>query len=139
MGFSSQQKGPSTSLSEINVTPLVDVMLVLLIVFMISAPLMQSGVDVALPQGNMEMAASENSLILSIDAQGKHFLNDEYLQPEIVLERVKKEVTLSPGRTVYIRGDEKLPYGTVVTTLSKLRESGISQVSLITEPVVESP
>ena len=134
MGFSTN-KGPSSSMSEINVTPLVDVMLVLLIIFMISAPLLQSGVSLELPQGNVEMSANEDHLVLSLDGEGKHYLNDDYLQPEIVIEKVKVAIAASPGKTVYVRGDANLRYGAVVELISQLREAGVAQVSLVTEPV----
>lgn len=134
MAFSNN-RGPGSNLCEINVTPLVDVMLVLLIVFMISAPLLQSGISLDLPEGNVEMAANEDHLILSIDSDGKHYLNDDYLQPEVILEKVKLAVLASPGKTVYIRGDSSLAYGRVVELISQLREAGVEQVSLVTEPV----
>ena len=134
MGFSTG-KGPSQNLSEINVTPLVDVMLVLLIVFMISAPLLQSGVEVDLPEGNFENEVNEDNLILSIDALGKHYLNDTYLQPEIIIEKVKNAVALSKNKTVYIRGDKSLKYGVVMEFLEFLRQGGIERVSLVMEPV----
>ncbi len=138
MGFSTNQKGPSTSLSEINVTPMVDVMLVLLIIFMISAPLLQSGVQLELPRGNVDMPVNEDHLVLSLDADGKHYLNDTYLQPEVMLEKVGKAVAASKEKTVYIRGDAAIPYGKVMALISNLKESGIEQVSLVTEPVPET-
>jgi len=134
MAFSSNQKGPSASLSEINVTPLVDVMLVLLIIFMISAPLLQSGVELDLPVGNLEMAANEDNLVLSIDGEGKHYLNEDYLQPEILLDKLRQATAASPDKTIYVRGDKSLPYGVVLELISELREAGIQQVSLVTEP-----
>jgi biopolymer transport protein TolR len=135
MGFSSNNKGPSSAVSEINVTPLVDVMLVLLIIFMISAPLMQSGVSVELPKGNNEMEVDEDHLILSLDSEGKAYLEGQFLQPELLIEKVKAGVAAIPDRTVYIEADRRLPYGTVMEMLSELRESGVTQVSLITESV----
>jgi len=136
MGFSAG-KGPSQNLSEINVTPLVDVMLVLLIVFMISAPLLQSGVDVDLPVGNFESEMNEDNIVLSIDATGKHYLNDTYLQPEIIIDKVKVAVAASSTKTVYIRGDKSLRYGQVMEFLEFLRRGGIERVSLVMEPVQE--
>ena len=134
MAFSSQN-GPSTSMCEINVTPLVDVMLVLLIIFMISAPLMQSGVTLELPTGDENLQAKENNLVLSITAEGKHYLNDTYLQPEVLLENVKKELAVSKDKTIYVRGDKDLRYGVVMSLVSQLKASGVDQVSLVTEPV----
>jgi len=136
MSFSTGRE-PSSNMSEINVTPLVDVMLVLLIVFMISAPLLQSGVDVDLPVGNFETEINENNLILSIDAVGKHYLNEEYLQPAIIIEKVKNAVAASKDKTVYLRGDKSLRYGQVMEFLEFLRKGGIERVSLVMEPVQE--
>lgn len=135
MAFSSNNKGPSAAVSEINVTPLVDVMLVLLIIFMISAPLLQSGVSVELPKGNNEMEADEEHLILSMDSEGKAYLEGQFLQPELLIEKVKAGMSAVPGRTVYIEADRRLPYGTVMEMLSTLRENGVTRVSLITESV----
>jgi len=134
MAFSNQN-GPSSSLSEINVTPLVDVMLVLLIIFMISAPLMQSGVELQLPEGKQVVAAHENNLVLSIRADGKHYLNDEYLQPEVVIDNVKKAIAVSKNKTIYVRGDANLLYGEVMKLISHLKDAGIDEVSLVTEPI----
>lgn len=136
MAFSTN-KGPSSSLSEINVTPLVDVMLVLLIIFMISAPLMQSGVTLDLPVGNEELTAREDNLVLSVDAEGKHYLNDKYLQPEVLIDNVKKAQAASKDKTIYIRGDKNLAYGVIMALVSQLKETGIQEVSLVTEPVAE--
>jgi biopolymer transport protein TolR len=121
-------------MSEINVTPLVDVMLVLLIIFMISAPLMQSGVSLELPTGSENLAQNENFILLSLDAEGKHYLNDDYLQPELVIEKVAAQVAASADKTVYLRGDQSLTYGTVMGLLNELKEAGIAEVSLVTEP-----
>ena len=134
MAFSSGGKGPQSSLCDINVTPMVDVMLVLLIIFMVSAPLMQTGVDLELPVGSVEMQASDDQLVLSIDAKGRHYLNDTYLKPEILVDKVKGAQASSKDKTIYLRGDKTLPYGKVMELLSFLRESGVQRVSLITEP-----
>jgi biopolymer transport protein ExbD len=120
-------------MAEINVTPLVDVMLVLLIIFMISAPLMQSGVTLQLPKGNNDLQADENHLILSLDRDGKTYLQGKYTQPELILDKLKVE-TLTSQKTVFLEADAQIPYGKVAEMLSSLREAGILQVSLITEP-----
>ena len=134
MAFSMNGDGPSSSLSEINVTPLVDVMLVLLIIFMISAPLMQSGVTLELPEGNENMQQQEDAVVLSIDAEGRHHLGDTYLQPDIVMEKVRAALAASPDKVVFLRGDQSLSYGTVMDLLNRLKEAGIQEVSLVTEP-----
>lgn len=136
MAFSGN-KGPSTQLSEINVTPLVDVMLVLLIIFMISAPLMQTGVTLDLPVGSEELPAKQDNLILSIDKDGKAYLNEKHLHPEVILEKVRKERAISADKTIYVRGDKNVAYGVVMDMVNDLKAAGINEVSLITEPTAE--
>jgi len=138
MAFSTGGNGrDSRTMNEINVTPFVDVMLVLLIVFMISAPLLQSGVELELPEASIEMQANPESVIVSIDKAGRHYLNDTYLQPEIVVEKVKAAVYQSKEKPVYLRADKSLSYGVVMEFMGRLQREGISQVSLITEPLTE--
>lgn len=134
MAFSPQNRGPSSTLAEINVTPLVDVMLVLLIIFMISAPLLTTGVEIDLPEGNSEMKVDENNILLAIDAEGKHYLDGDYLQVPVLLEKVQGRVALAANKTVYVKADENLRYGLVLELVSHLRENGITEVGLITEP-----
>ena len=135
MAFSSPTSGSKQTLNEINVTPFVDVMLVLLIVFMISAPLLQSGITVDLPQGDKDMKQAEEALVVTIDAAGKHYLNDSYLQKEIVVEKIQAAVIARQDQTVYVRGDKAIPYGVVMDLIRQINEAGIQQVSLITIPV----
>ena len=126
--------GPNRTMSEINVTPFVDVMLVLLIVFMISAPLMQSGVDLDLPEASLEIKQSEQSLVLSINAQGKYYLNDSEFKVPVLLEKTNEALANMQEKVVYIRGDKTIPYGLVIDLVAQLKESGVDQVSLITIP-----
>lgn len=133
MGFSTGQ-GPNRTMNEINVTPFVDVMLVLLIVFMISAPMMQSGVDLELPEASLEMKQSEESIVLSIDAQGKYFMNSDHFQLPVLLEKVKEQLGGVENQVVYVRGDKNIKYGVVIALIAELKEAGIDQVSLITLP-----
>lgn len=135
MAFSTHSTGSRQTLNEINVTPFVDVMLVLLIVFMISAPLLQSGITVDLPEGDQNMQQAEEALIVTIDANGKHYLNDQYLQEEIVIEKIQAAVLVRKDQTVYVRGDQSIPYGVVMDFIRQINEAGIDQVSLITIPV----
>jgi len=134
VAFSSPTSGSKQTLNEINVTPFVDVMLVLLIVFMISAPLLQSGITVDLPEGDKNMDQTEEALIVTIDSSGKHYLNDQYLQKEIVVEKIQAAVLVRKDQTVYVRGDKTIPYGVVMDLIRQINEAGIEQVSLITVP-----
>jgi len=122
-------------ISEINVTPLVDVMLVLLIVFMVTAPMLKSGVDVKLPTAGMApLDKGERAVTISIDRSGKIHLNQHsFTLPEF---RRRAPVVLSEigGRPVYLRGDSRISYGTIVAVMSVLKGAGVERIGLVTEP-----
>ena len=125
-------------MSEINVTPLVDVMLVLLIVFMVTAPMLKSGVDVKLPVAGMApLDKGERAVTITIDRSGNiHIDRHSFTLPEF---RRRAPVILSElgGRPVYLRGDSRISYGTVVAAMSVLKGAGIEKIGLVTEPDLE--
>ena len=125
-------------MSEINVTPLVDVMLVLLIVFMVTAPMLKSGVDVQLPTAGMApLDKGERAVTISIDRSGTvHLDRHSFTLPEF---RRRAPVILSElgGRPVYLRGDSRISYGMVVATMSVLKGAGVERIGLVTEPDLE--
>ena len=125
-------------LSEINVTPFVDVMLVLLIIFMVTAPLLTVGVQVNLPESNADTLQSDNEpLEVTINSEGNIFIQET----EIILkELVPKLVAITDNRLdtkIYVRGDEIIDYGRVMKVLGELSGSGFSKVALITKPITE--
>jgi biopolymer transport protein TolR len=133
MAFSSGGKGP---LSEINVTPLVDVMLVLLIIFMVSAPMMTTGLEVDLPKTRApRMDREEEKLLLTIDKQQKVFLGEA----EVPYDRLEQALTtnerLQREKEIYIQADETVPYGFVAKVMALLRRGGIEKVGLVTDPL----
>ncbi len=129
-------------MAEINVVPYIDVTLVLLIIFMITAPLVQNGVDVDLPQANTQAVdpSDEPPVIVSINHQGQYFINiggdDEEtpVDPNILLVRVAAVLRNNPNTPVYIRGDSSVSYGKVVTAMAALKNSGVPSVGLMTSP-----
>lgn len=122
-------------MSDINVTPLVDVMLVLLIVFMVTAPMLKSGVDVQLPTAGMApLNQGERAVTISIDRSGRiHLERHSFTLSEF---RRRAPVVLSElgGRPVYLRGDSRIPYGTIVAVMSVLKGAGVERIGLVTEP-----
>ena len=129
-------------MSEINVVPYIDVMLVLLVIFMITAPLLTEGVNVDLPQAAAKALEQidEKPLVVSVDAKGKFYLNTEE-SPELpvdantLVNRVVAMRRLHPKSPVYVRGDENANYGQVVTVMALLQKAGIGNVGLITRPI----
>lgn len=122
-------------LSDINVTPLVDVMLVLLIIFMVTAPLLHQGIPVELPEAAAESlpADLEDPLIVSIDRQGIVFLQDEPIHPTVLVERLLPMIASRGDDRVYLKADRTVPYGQVVEVLDVLRQGGVTGVGMVTE------
>ena len=121
-------------LSEINVTPLVDVMLVLLIIFMVAAPLMTVGVPVQLPKtAAPKVAQPKKPVVISIDESGQPFLDKEPLSPETIAPRLKEFAAQDPSQVVLVRGDRSVPYGRVIEIMGQVSAAGFSKVSLIAQ------
>jgi len=125
------------AISEINVTNLVDVVLVLLIIFMITAPLLQSGINVDLPATQAGDETTAEGIIITITEKNAVFIDDHYVdlrQPEEFAERIKAELSKLNKNVAYLRADQAVSYGTVVDILNKLRLAGVTNVSLVTDP-----
>ncbi|MFE1597833.1 protein TolR [Methylobacterium sp. ID0610] len=119
-------------LSEINVTPMVDVMLVLLIIFMVAAPLMTVGVPVQLPKtAAAKTSEPKKPVVVSVDKEGKAFLAKEPLPPEDALGRLRALAAEDPNQTVLVRGDKDVPYGKVMEVMGLVGQAGFAKVSLI--------
>ena len=122
-------------LADINVTPLVDVMLVLLIIFMITAPMLHQGIEVVLPEADAEFIPQQDDdpLILSINRDGVIFLQDEPVHTAQLLERLAPQLASRQGQAVYIKGDRELSYGKVIEVLDILQGGGITQINMVTD------
>ena len=127
-------------MSEINVVPYIDVMLVLLVIFMITAPLLTQGVKVDLPQAEAEPldAETQEPLVVTIDAAGDYYVNygddqDSPVEPQVLTARVGALLRHRPGLAVVVRGDENVPYGDVVLLMTILQRAGAPSVGLMTE------
>jgi biopolymer transport protein TolR len=123
-------------MSQINVTPMVDVMLVLLIIFMVSAPLLTVGVPIDLPQSQAKsLDQSKEPLTLSVNLEGKVFLQNSEIPIEELIPKLKAVTTARGGddERIYVRGDRKVDYGTVMRVMGRLSSAGFRRVALVTE------
>ncbi len=126
-----------SSLSQINVTPLVDVMLVLLVIFMVTAPILQQGLGVELPQVEAgPMASQEDQLVVSVDREGGVYLNAARLELEALQTTLASIVQTRPDRTVYLHADKNVMYGTVMEIMAAVRKAGVVRLGMVTEPPV---
>lgn len=122
-------------MSEINVTPFVDVMLVLLIIFMVTAPMMQQGLDVSLPKtASTGIALDEDPFVMTIDANGKVKAADITLNVAEMREKIKAIFQTRKSKQIYIQADKKVDYGVVAEVMGEVRAAGILNISLITMP-----
>jgi len=128
----------SRFLSEINVTPFVDVMLVLLVIFMVTAPMMQEGVDVNLPQAKgKSLPSKEKRMSITITSKKEIYLNDQKVELSNLEDRLKKVFQDRVNKELFLRADEVVPYGFVVRTMAIIRSAGIDQLGMVTVPLEE--
>lgn len=132
-------KDTRTTISEINVTPLVDVMLVLLIIFMVTTPLLESGIEVNLPKAaSGPLNTSDDSqLILAITKDKSIFLNKTKLQFKNLRQKLHAIYSNKSKRELYVRADQSVPYGFVAQVMAEIRLSGVEAIGLVTEPLRE--
>ncbi|TLN09217.1 protein TolR [bacterium] len=133
MSSSSGRKG---AMADINVTPLVDVMLVLLIIFMVAAPMIQQGVDVNLPKVvATEMPVNTDLLIVSINRQGAVFIGKTQIPMEQLSEKIEAIYRDKAEKEAFLRADKDVPYGAVVNVMSHMKRAGIEKLGMVTEPM----
>ncbi|HEX9446021.1 MAG TPA: protein TolR [Candidatus Binatia bacterium] len=130
---SSQQSG--TTISQINVTPLVDVMLVLLVIFMVTAPIIQQGVQVNLPQAQAgAIAGKEEQLVVSVNKNGRIYLNDTAMTVEELGKKLRAIRKLQPDKEVILRADQDVRYGSVMRVVAEIKQAGIQKLGMVTRP-----
>ncbi|MCG5053176.1 MAG: biopolymer transporter ExbD [Myxococcales bacterium] len=128
--------GGGGMLGEINVTPLVDVMLVLLIIFMVTAPMLQTGVDVDLPDAKAQtIPDDEGKLILTLTKDKRVFLGKLQIPYEALEETLKNNVKLQADKEVYLHADTELPYGEVVRVMAAVKQAGVAKLGMVTDPL----
>ncbi|WP_263365611.1 ExbD/TolR family protein [Edaphobacter bradus] len=135
MAFSS--KGHTqTTLAEINITPLVDVVLVLLLIFMLTAPVLQSGIDVAIPKTRSVNQVTEERMVVTIDKEQNVFLQDKPVNVNQLPSILKSTGKGDPAkRVIYLRADERVPFGAFASVMDAVKLAGITNISIVTRPI----
>ncbi len=138
MAFGSPDSGQRRAMTDINVTPLVDVMLVLLIIFMVTAPLIQSGVKVDLPRASaQQMEHQEEKLVLTITRDRRIYLGNTEIAPAELERKLTSNARIQKEKELYLHADRSLPYGQVVEIMAVARRAGVESLGMITEPEKE--
>ena len=118
-------------LGEINVTPLVDVVLVLLLVFMVTAPMMSRGIDVSLPVANQPRADEEDRITVSVNASERIYIGDQLVTPAILEGKLRAMMEGRTSKVVYLRADEALRYGRVIAVVDTIKRAGVEQIGFV--------
>jgi len=134
MDFGNRDNGDRGTMSQINVTPLVDVMLVLLVIFMVTAPMMQQGVKVNLPKAETKsLAPKEDTLVVSIEKSGKTFINTSEIQGDQLKDKLNSMLAGHEKREVFLKADSSVPYGEVVKVMAQIKGAGVERLGMVTE------
>jgi biopolymer transport protein TolR len=127
--------GSKRLMADINVTPMVDVMLVLLIIFMVTAPMMTQGVDVNLPETTAKpLRQEEEPLIITINKKGEIFLNKIRLDQSLLKQQLSTSSKIDKDKPIFLKADKQVPYGLVVSVMADIKESGFDKLGMITQP-----
>ena len=135
MAFTSSSGQTRSSLADINITPLVDVVLVLLVIFMITAPVLQSGIDVSVPKTRTVKEITEQRLVLTIDRSQQVFLGDEAVNIHQLAQKLHQQGTDPAHQIIYLRADEQVPFGAFAAVMDAVKQAGITNVSIVTQPL----
>ncbi|HYV75403.1 MAG TPA: biopolymer transporter ExbD [Candidatus Binatia bacterium] len=138
MAFTNAQGRTQTSLADINVTPLVDVVLVLLIIFMVTAPVLQSAIEVEVPHTKTVKEITEERLVITIDRQQRVFLNNDPVNINLVGQRIHQKIRDPQGQSIFIRADQDVPFGAFATVMDAVKQAGITNVSIVTQPLEQN-
>jgi biopolymer transport protein TolR len=138
MAMDSSSPRDATTISQINVTPLVDVMLVLLVIFMVTAPIIQQGVQVNLPQAKTSaIPGTEEYLIVTVAKNGNIYLNDNALSLRELGDKLRAIKKLQADKQVYLRADQDVRYGAVMKAIAEIKQAGIERLGMVTRPPSE--
>jgi biopolymer transport protein ExbD/biopolymer transport protein TolR len=135
VAFTSSNGQTRSSLADINITPVVDVVMVLLVIFMITAPVLQSGIDVSVPKTRTVKEITEQRVVLTIDRDQQVFLGDQPVNVHDLPQRLQQPGVPAAKRVIYLRADERVPFGAFASVMDAVKQAGITNISIVTQPV----
>ncbi|MGB6134106.1 MAG: biopolymer transporter ExbD [Acidobacteriaceae bacterium] len=139
MAFTTRGGHTQTALAEINITPLVDVVLVLLVIFMLTAPVLQSGIQVNVPKTRTVHEITQQRNVVTVDKDQQVFLNDKPVNLNDLPSLLRAQNTDTTHEVIYLRADEKVPFGVFAEVMDAVKQAGITNVSIVTQPIQSSP
>lgn len=139
MAFTTSSGQTRSSLADINITPLVDVVLVLLVIFMITAPVLQSGIEVAVPKTRTVKEITEQRLVVTIDKSQQVFLGDNPINVHDLARKLHATGADPAHQVIYLRADENVPFGAFAAVMDAVKQAGITNVSIVTQPLESKP
>ncbi len=135
MAFTTSNGQTRSSLAEINITPLVDVVLVLLVIFMISVPVLQSGIEVSVPKTRTVQEITQQRMVLTINREQQIFVNDQPVNIHDLGAKLREAGSDPSQQVIYLRADERVPFGVFATVMDAVKQAGITNISIVTQPL----
>jgi len=135
VAFTNNKGRTQSSLSDINVTPFVDVVLVLLVMFMVTAPILQSGIEVNVPKTQTVKEITEERLVITIDKDQRVYLGNDRVNINEIATRLHAKIRHPEGQSIFVRSDENVPFGAFATVMDAVKRTGITNVSIVTQPL----
>jgi biopolymer transport protein ExbD/biopolymer transport protein TolR len=135
MAFTTTNGRTQSALADINITPLVDVVLVLLIIFMVTAPVLQSGIDVSVPKTKTVKEITEERMVISINKDQRVFLGNDPININEIGNRLRQRIRDPRQQSIFVRADENVPFGAFATVMDAVKQAGFANVSIVTQPM----
>jgi biopolymer transport protein TolR len=139
VAFTDSSGRTKSSMADINITPLVEVVLVLLVIFMLTAPVLQSGIDVAVPKTRTVREATQEHQVITIDRDQRVFLGDHPINISEIPQRLHNPNVDPSKQIIYLRADERVPFGAFASVMDAVKQAGITNVSIVTQPLTGTP
>ena len=138
MAFTTSNGRTHSALADINITPLVDVILVLLIIFMVTAPVLQSGIDVSVPKTRTVKQITEERLVITINKDQRVFLGNDAINVNEMGNKLRQRIRDPRNQMIFVRADENVPFGAFATVMDAVKQAGFSNVSIVTQPIEQN-